>query len=313
MENLYDVLIIGAGPSGLTAGIYSGRANLKVGIIERGIAGGQLANTEEIENYPSYENIKGKELADKLLAHAKECGAEYMYGDVREITKGEDNLFTIKLAKKELVTKTVILGMGTQHLKLGVEGEEELSGRGVSYCAVCDGAFFKDKDLVVVGGGDSAVEEAMYLTQYATNVKLLVRGDKLKAQPTLVNRLVKNEKIEVIYNTSVTEINGTGEGFAKKVSSVSTVNNVTGATGEIETNGVFIYVGMKPNSQIVEGLVELDAQGYIVTNAKMETSVEGIYAMGDIRTTPLRQVISACGDGSIAGQQVYNYIQENNL
>lgn len=317
--NLYDVIIIGAGPGGMTAGIYSGRANLKVLVIEKGIPGGQMANTEEIENYPSFKKVLGPELSKDMFEHMKSCGVEYKYGDVKEIRKfkmNHKNIFKIDLGNKIEYSKTVILGMGTNHLKLGVEGEQELAGRGVSYCAVCDGAFFKEKDLAVVGGGDSAVEEAIYLTRFASSVTLFVRGDKLRAQPVLVDRLLKNDKISIRYNTVIEEIHGEGEGFSKKVVGVRINNKIKEDNSQCQelyknVDGVFIYIGMKPNSDIVKGLVELDEAGYIITNNKMETSIEGIYAIGDIRNTPLRQIISACGDGSIAGQEVYNYIENN--
>lgn len=310
MDNIIDVVIIGAGPGGMTSGIYSGRANLDVVMIEKGIPGGQMANTEEIENYPSYTTVRGPELSDSMFEHAKQCGVKYMYGDVKSIVKNEDNLFEIDLGNKVLISKTVIVGTGSEHLKLGVEGEDTYSGRGVSYCAVCDGGFFKEKVLAVVGGGDSAVEEAMYLTQFASKVTLLVRRDQLRAQPILVERLKKNEKIEVIYNTSVSDIAGEGEGFSGKVTHLNLINNVTNETSILEVDGVFIYVGMMPNSSIVKDLGVCNDEGYIETNAKMETTVKGLYAIGDVRNTPLRQVISACGDGSIAGQEVYNYIEK---
>ena len=307
MEDLLDVVIIGAGPGGLTAGVYASRAKLDVLILDKGIPGGQMQNTEEIENYPSYNKITGPELSNLMLNHSKDSGAVHQYGDVKFIEKLENCVFHINCGKVDLYAKSVILATGTNHLKLGVEGEIELAGRGVSYCAVCDGGFYKDKEVVVVGGGDSAVEEALYLTRYASKVTVLVRKDKFKAQPILVERLLNNDKVCVMFNTTVNRFVEEGSGFTKKLSHLEIVSE--GEIMEFKADGAFIYIGMKPNSDLVKDLVELDEFGYVVTDSHMKTSLDGLYAIGDVRNTPLRQVISACGDGSIAGQEVYKYIE----
>lgn len=311
MDDIKDVVIVGAGPGGMTAGIYSGRANLDVVMIEKGLPGGQMANTEDIENYPGKKIVKGSELSREMYEHVLECGVKFGFGEVKKITKREDNLFEVDLGKEKFISRTVIISTGSNHLKLGTDGEEEYSGRGVSYCAVCDGGFFRGKEVAVVGGGDSAVEEAIYLTQFVSKVKLLVRRDKLRAQPILVDRLKSNDKIEVIFNTSVERIIGEGEGFKSKLTELELINNLTGEKSKLKTDGIFIYVGMKPNSEIVQDLSVCNEEGYVITNGKMETSMDGLYAIGDVRDTPLRQIISACGDGSIAGQEVYKYIESN--
>ena len=204
-EKIYDVVIIGAGPAGMTAAVYTSRGNLSTLMLERGIPGGQMANTEEVENYPGFESILGPELSTKMFEHAKKFGAEYAYGDVTEIVDGEEYK-TIKAGTKEYKTRAIIISTGAEYKKMGVPGEKELGGRGVSYCAVCDGAFFKNKNLIVVGGGDSAVEEGMYLTRFADKVTIVHRRDKLRAQKIIQDRAFANEKIDFIWNNTVKEI-----------------------------------------------------------------------------------------------------------
>lgn len=303
MEKIYDVIVIGSGPGGMTSALYASRANLSVLILEKGVPGGELLNTSEIENYPGFPDITGPELAEKMYESAMRFGAEYAYGTVSQIVN-EGQLKRVIAGKKEYLTYSVIIATGAHHRKLNVSGENELSGRGVSYCAVCDGAFFKDKDLIVVGGGDSAVEEGTYLTQYAKSVTIVHRRDKLRAQKILQDRAFKNEKVSFIWNSEVTAING--ENFVEKVS-IKDVN--TGDVVEKTIDGVFIYVGILPNSEAFKDLGITDAEGWIVTNERMETSVPGIFAIGDVRATPLRQVVTAVGDGGIAGQAAFNYVE----
>lgn len=304
MEKIYDVAIIGAGPAGMTAAVYASRSNLSVCLIERGIPGGQMANTEEIENYPGFESILGPDLSTKMFDHARKFGAEYQYGDVKGVNKTENGMFAIQLGNKEVKSHTVIIGTGTQYKNLHVKGESELRGRGVSYCAVCDGAFFKEKELIVVGGGDSAVEEAIYLTRFASKVTIVHRRDKLRAQEIIQKRAFENEKIQFIWNQTVEEIKG-----ENKVSSVVLKNVQSGETQEVNCEGVFVYVGMNPLSQPFQHLGITNQEGYIVTDGLMRTSIEGLYAVGDIREKTLRQIVTATGDGSIAGQEVYHYIE----
>ncbi len=300
---VYDVVIIGAGPAGMTAAVYTSRANLSTVMIERGIPGGQMANTEEIENYPGYESILGPDLSNKMLEHAKKFGTEYAYGDVQKIEDGTPYK-TIIAGGKEYKAKAIIVATGAEHRLLGVPGEKELSGRGVSYCAVCDGAFFKNKELVVVGGGDSAVEEAVFLTKYASKVTIIHRRDQLRAQKILQDRAFKNEKMEFIWDTTVEEIVG-----ENRVEGVRIKNKKTGEESTYECQGVFIYVGMDPLSSAVDGLGITNEEGYILTNENMETKVPGIFAAGDVREKTLRQVVTATGDGSIAAMAAQHYIE----
>ncbi|WP_274308016.1 thioredoxin-disulfide reductase [Solibacillus daqui] len=304
-EKIYDVVIIGAGPAGMTAAVYTSRANLSTLMIERGIPGGQMASTEAVENYPGFDTILGPELSTKMFEHAKKFGAEYAYGDVSEIIDGEDYK-TIISGKKQYKTRTIIITTGAEYKKLGIPGETELGGRGVSYCAVCDGAFFKQKNLIVIGGGDSAVEEGVYLTRFADKVTIVHRRDKLRAQKILQDRAFANEKIDFIWNSTVSEIHEV-DGKVGKVTLVSTED---GSESQVETDGVFVYVGMLPLTAPFAPLNILNDAGYIVTNEKMETAVPGIYAAGDVRDKMLRQIVTATGDGSIAAQSAQHYIEE---
>lgn len=303
-EKIYDVIIIGAGPAGMTAAVYTSRANLSTLMIERGIPGGQMANTEEVENYPGFETILGPDLSTKMFEHAKKFGAEYAYGDVSEIIDGP-RYKTVKVSGKEYRALAVIISSGAEYKKMGIPGETELGGRGVSYCAVCDGAFFKGKNLVVVGGGDSAVEEGAFLTKFADKVTIVHRRDELRAQKILQNRAFANEKIDFIWNTTLKEIHGK-EG---KVGSVTLVSTIDGSEREFDTDGVFVYVGMLPLTKPFASLGILNDNGYIVTNEDMETTVPGIFGAGDVREKMLRQIVTATGDGSIAAQAAQHYIE----
>lgn len=304
-EKIYDVVIIGAGPAGMTAAVYTSRGNLSTLMIERGIPGGQMASTEEVENYPGFETILGPELSTKMFDHAKKFGAEYAYGDVTEIIDGEEYK-TIVAGKKQYKTRTIILATGAEYKKMGIPGEAELGGRGVSYCAVCDGAFFRNKNLIVVGGGDSAVEEGIYLTRFAEKVTIVHRRDELRAQKIIQDRAFANDKIDFIWNSTVKEINDAGG----KVGSVTLVNTQDGSESTVEADGVFIYIGTVPLTKPFESLGILNEAGYILTNDNMETAVPGIYAAGDVREKTLRQIVTATGDGSIAAQAAQHYIEE---
>ncbi|MGV3126818.1 thioredoxin-disulfide reductase [Streptococcus orisratti] len=303
---MYDTLIIGSGPAGMTAALYAARSNLKVGIIEQGAPGGQMNNTSEIENYPGYEHISGPELSMKMYEHLEKFNVEHIYGIVQSIEN--DGLIKRVVTEDETFeAKTVILATGAKYRLLDVPGEEEYTSRGVSYCAVCDGAFFRNQDLLVVGGGDSAVEEAIYLTQFAKSVTIIHRRDELRAQKILQDRAFANEKIKFIWDSVVKEIKG-GD---VKVSGVTVENVKTGEISDHEFGGIFIYVGMNPVSNMVTGLGITDEAGWILTNNKMETSQSGIYAIGDVRQKDLRQIATAVGEGAIAGQGVYHYITEH--
>lgn len=301
----YDVVIVGAGPAGMTTALYASRANLSVLMLDRGIYGGNLNNTATIENYTGFKSVQGPELAKQMYDGATQFGAEYAYGTVTAIEKVADGSFKVTTdMDKTYTAKAVVIASGSEQKKLGVPGEEEYSGRGVSYCAVCDGAFFKGKHLIVVGGGDSAVEEGDYLTQFASKVTIVVRRDVLRASAIIQQKAEKNPKIEFVFNTSVTTIEGDGN----QVVGVKTKNNVTGATGEMPADGVFIYVGSVPMTSYLKPLGVLDEAGWVKTDEKMATKVPGLYAIGDVRETLLRQIATAVGDGAIAGQQIFKYI-----
>ena len=302
---MYDTIIIGAGPAGITAALYAARSNLKVALIERGIPGGQMNNTSDIENYPGYTNISGPELAEKMFEPLENLGVEHLFGAVEKI----EQQGTIKKVYTEddvFESKTLIIATGAFHRHLGVPGEEELNSRGVSDCAVCDGALFRDEDLLVVGGGDSAVEEAVFLTRFAKTVTIIHRRNELRAQKLLQDRAFANEKIHFIWDSVVQEIKGDN-----RVQSVVVENVKTGEVSEHEFGGVFIYVGLDPVSEFVKDLGITNESGWIVTDHHMKTAISGIYAIGDVREKDLRQVTTAVGDGAIAGQEVYKYITEN--
>src|SRR5690625_165419 len=304
-EHIYDVIIAGAGPAGMTAAVYASRANLETLMIERGIPGGQMADTEDVENYPGFDHVLGADLSNKMFEHAKKFGAEYAYGDIKDVIDHGDYKL-VKAGNKEYKTRTLIITTGAQFKKIGIEGEEELTGRGVSYCAVCDGAFFKERELVVIGGGDSAVEEGMYLTRFAKKVTIVHRRDELRAQKILQDRAFKNDKVEFIWDTVANTINGP-EG---KVSGVSLENVKTGEKYDFPTDGVFVYIGMVPLSEPFKSLNIINEEGYVPTNENMETSVPGVFAAGDIREKELRQIVTATGDGSIAAEAAQKYIEE---
>lgn len=303
-EKIYDVIIVGAGPAGMTAAVYASRANLDTLMIERGIPGGQMANTEDVENYPGFDSILGPDLSNKMFDHAKKFGAEYAYGDIKEIKDGEEYK-TVLAGKKEYKALAIIVATGAEYKKLNVPGEKELGGRGVSYCAVCDGAFFKEKELVVVGGGDSAVEEGVYLTRFASKVTIVHRREALRAQKILQDRAFKNEKVEFIWNHTVKEI----KDVDGKVGEVTLVNTQDGTEMPFKADGVFIYIGMLPLNTAVKNLGITNAAGYIETNENMETRIPGIFACGDVREKELRQIVTATGDGAIAAQTAQAYVE----
>jgi len=303
-EMIYDVIIAGAGPAGMTAAVYTSRANLKTIMLERGMPGGQMANTEEVENYPGFDHILGPDLSNKMFEHAKKFGAEYGYGDIKEIID-EGETKKVIAGSKEYRARAVIVSTGAEYKKLGIPGEQELGGRGVSYCAVCDGAFFKERELIVVGGGDSAVEEAVYLTRFASKVTIVHRRDQLRAQKILQDRAFANDKVDFVWNKVVTEINEKDG----KVGGVTLEDTETGKTSTMSADGVFVYIGMLPLNESVKNLSITNEEGYIETNEEMETKVPGVFAAGDVREKSLRQIVTATGDGSIAAQNVQHYLE----
>ncbi|WP_413299832.1 thioredoxin-disulfide reductase [Bacillus sp. 1P10SD] len=303
---IYDCCIIGAGSAGLSSAIYTGRAQLSTILIDASLAGGQLGETELVENYPGFpEGIDGPELMARMLEQATKFGTEIDLGYVQGISK-TNGIFQINKDDGSILeAKTVILATGSTHTKLGIPGEEEFSGRGVSYCATCDGAYFKDKELVVVGGGDAALDEGIFLTRYA-KVTIVHRRGQLRASKILQERAFKNERINFIWNSEVQEIRGNN-----KVQSVLLIKE--GKAEEIKTDGVFIYVGSKPNSQMVKNLPEiLDENGYLITDIQMETPIKGLFAAGDLRVGSVRQAGSAVGDGITAAIEVQKRLENSN-
>ena len=304
-KTIYDVVIIGSGPGGMTAALYTSRANLKTLILEKGVPGGELLNTSDVENYPGFASISGPDLADNMYKGAMQFGAEYAYGNVSNIELDGD-LKVITAGNKTYYAYAVVIATGSFHRKLEVPGEEEYSGRGVSYCAVCDGAFFKEKNIFVIGGGDSAVEEGTYLTQFGKKVTVVHRRDQLRAQKVLQDRAFANEKMDFVWNSVVEEIVGDGN----QVTAIRLKDVQTGEVTEHPADGVFIYVGLLPVSAPFQNLKITDTEGWIVTNEKMETAIPGIFAVGDVRQKTLRQITTAVGDGGQAGHGVYNYVEE---
>ncbi|MFC6179598.1 thioredoxin-disulfide reductase [Weissella sagaensis] len=301
----YDVVVIGAGPGGMTAALYAARANLNVAMLDRGIYGGQMNNTDDIENYPGFTTIKGPELGEKMYQGTVKAGVNFVYGDVQNVTVDDQQMKHIQTDSDELVASAVIIATGSNNRKLGVPGEEKFSGKGVSYCAVCDGSFFKGKNVTVVGGGDSAISEGLYLANVTDGVNVIHRRDQLRSQKVLQNRAFDNDKIDFTWNTSVTEILGD----ENHVTGVKIHNNQVGDDTTLDTDGVFVYVGNFPNSQIFNNLNITDQAGWIITNDQMETTIPGIYAIGDVRQKQLRQITTAVGDGGIAGQNAFEYFE----
>ncbi|WP_353893128.1 thioredoxin-disulfide reductase [Proteinivorax hydrogeniformans] len=311
MEKVYDMTIIGAGPGGLAAGIYGSRSKLSTLLIEKGKVGGQAATTEEMENYPGFfGKTTGPELTSKMEEHAKHFGTEFVKDQVEDIID-EGFVKRIKTKKgEEYLTKTIVVSTGAEPRVLGVKGEGALRGKGVSYCATCDADFYEDLDVVVVGNGDSAIEEAIFLTKFAAKVTVIVIHDEgiLDATPVIAERAFKNPKIEFVWNSVLEEIKGDGI-----VEGVNIKNLKTKEISELEANGVFIYVGTVPKTDFLKDVIKLDDRGYIITNEMMETSKDGIYAVGDVRQKFLRQVVTAAADGAIAATSAEKYISEEEM
>jgi len=302
----YDLIVIGAGPGGLTAALYAGRSNLKTLVLEKEVIGGQMALTETIEDYPGFpEGIKAQDLIKNFQEHAKKFGAEIIFEEAKEI-KINGNYKIIKTPYNEYKCKAVIVATGARHKNLNVPGEKEFLGKGVSYCAICDGPFFKDKEILVVGGGDTAVLEANYLTRFGKKVYIVHRRDKFRAAGKYVERIYKNPKIELLLEKVVKEIYG-----KNKVEGVILEDVKTKEIKNLECSAVFIFIGFIPNSEILRGIAEIDENGYVIVNEKMETSVKGIYAIGDVRKKSLKQIVTSAADGAIAAMAAYDYIEEN--
>jgi len=304
-DEIYEVIIVGGGPAGLTAGIYCQRAALKTVLFEKGLLGGQIAISKDVENYPGLEGISGFDLAEKLVHQASTFGLTVVQQEVAAVNCGT-GLHSVRLAGGEqLQTVALIIAVGGTLRKLGVPGENEYHGAGVSYCATCDGFFFRDKTVVVVGGGDTAVEEAVYLSRLARKVYLVHRKNVLRASSILQSRLISDPGIEVMWNTVITEIKGDD----RTVKAVTYENTATGKKGEIQTDGVFILIGYSPNNQLAPSGVRINEQGFVITDDKCETSVPGIFAVGDLRQKFASQIVVAASDGCIAALAAAHYVE----
>lgn len=302
---MYDVIIIGAGPAGFTAGLYAGRARLNTLIFERMMIGGQVALTQAIENFPGFPGeIKATELIERLNKQVSDLGIEIKNTPIKEITRKDKDFILVDSADKEYCAKAVILASGAQPKKINVPGEDKLAGRGVSYCAVCDGPLFREKDIVVVGGGDRAVEEAIFLSRFAKSIKLVHRRDSLRAAKILQDHLKQNPKICVVWNSAVAEILGDNKVEAVKIKDVK-----TGKESLINCQGIFLAIGVTPNTQFLNGIIKTDDNGYIITDENLMTSQEGMLACGDCRRRPFLQVITACAEGALAAFSADKYLE----
>ena len=307
----YDVIIVGAGPAGMTAALYAGRSMLRAVVLERGAPGGELLNTELIEDYPGFEQVLGWELAQKFESHARKFGAEFRTAGVTAIRRsksggGDGHVFECACDNGEVYrAPAVIITAGGTPIKLGIPGEAEYAGKGVSYCAICDGAFFRGQTIAVVGGGDAACEEADFLTRYASRVYLIHRRDEFRASKIVQKRVFENPKIEVVYNTVVERVHGDEQGLMHHM----TIRNVnTGVVSELEATGMFVFIGFRPNTGIIEEHVDHDAMGYLITDTNMQTSIPGLFAAGDVRVQLTRQVTTAVGDATTAAIAAEKYL-----
>ncbi|NLJ57529.1 MAG: thioredoxin-disulfide reductase [Tissierellia bacterium] len=311
MGEIYDLIIIGAGPAGLSAGIYAGRSKLKTLIIEKETDGGQIALTSEVENYPgSIDGETGPSLVERMSKQAKEFGVKKVYDEILEVNlTNKEKILTGK--KDKYKGKTVIIAAGAASRQIGCPGEEEFTGKGVSYCATCDAVFFENLEVFVVGGGDAALEEALYLAKFAKKVSIIHRRDELRAAKFIQEKAIENEKIHFIWDSVVKEIKGN-----KLVNSIVIENVKTKELKEIAANeedmmlGIFIFIGNEPKTEMFEGLLNLE-NGYIVTDENMKTNIDGVFAAGDIRLKSLRQVVTAAADGAIAAVQAEKYLDNN--
>ena len=304
-EKLYDVIIIGAGPGGLSAGVYAMRAALKTALIEKGAPGGQVINSDEVENYLGFEHINGADLSIKFAQHAQSYGLETINEEVVAVEPGLE-FHRVKLANgNELKSLAIILATGGNPRKLEIPGEDANYGKGVSYCGVCDGFFFRNKTVVVVGGGDTAAEEALYLAKLAEKVYLVHRRDALRASMILQERVKAECKIDIQWNTVVTAI----EADANEVTGVALQDTQTGDTRTLATNGVFIFIGFVPNNQLVPAGIKMNADGYVVTDEKCESAIDGIFVIGDLREKYARQIVIAAADGCTAALAAAHYVE----
>lgn len=303
----FDVVIVGAGPAGMCAALYTGRSMLRTVVLERGMPGGELLNTEKLDDWIGEKSILGWELANKFYEHAREFGAEFVTANVTCVSRLDDGTFaTVTDSGETYFSPTVIVTAGGTPVKLGIPGELEYAGKGVSYCAICDGAFFKGQTIAVVGGGDAAVEEADFLTRYGAKVYVVHRRDSFRASPILQERLFANPKIEVIWNAVAEEVLGDGQGL---MNGLRIRDVVSDQVTTLDATGCFVFIGFRPNTGIIDGHFDHDEMGYVVTDSMMQTSIKGLFAAGDLRSQLTRQVTTAVGDATTAAIAVEKYLK----
>ena len=310
MSEVYDLIIVGGGPCGLSAGVYAGRSGMKTLMLEEYACGGQILNTYEIKNYPGFENVSGPDLAQKMQAQAATLGVEIKFEKAVDFDFSND-VKVVKTSKNQYLSKTVILSLGAGPRKLGLEREDELTGRGVSYCAICDGGFFKNKVVAVVGGGNSALEDAPYLANLAKKTYIINRSQKYRAQQLLVDRALALQdagKLEFVENTVVTKLLG-----ENKLEGIQTKNLVTGEEKEIKIDGLFVEIGRIPNTDLLKSHLELDEYGYIKTDKDLMTSAKGVFAGGDVIQKSLRQIVTAGSDGAVCATNAHNFLHDKTL
>lgn len=302
-KKIFDVVILGGGPAGFSAAIYAARGAVSTAIVDVNMLGGQPSNYLELENYPGFQLVGGYDLMEKFEEHADKFGVKkFPMQEIEKIDLAQKKIYT---KEYEFSAKSIIIATGAQPQKLGFLGEKEFVGRGVSYCAVCDGAFYKDKAVAVVGGGNSAIEEAIYLTKFAKKVYVIHRRDKLRADKIIQERAFKNQKIEFVWNSIVLEIQG-----ENTVKSILLKDTQTDKKSKLDVDGIFPYIGISPNTELFSGQLNQDKYGFIITDTTMATSVDGVYAIGDVRNTPLRQVVTAASDGAIGATYALRYIEQ---
>lgn len=304
-----DIAIIGAGGAGLTAALYAARARRSTVVFERKVTGGQIATTDLVENFPGFpDGINGFDLSQLFVQQAEKFGAEMVYEDVTAIERRDDDTFRLTTEGEQYIAKAVIVTAGADYNKLGIPGEDDYIGRGVSWCATCDAAFFRDEEVAVVGGGDAAMDEGLFVTRHAKKVYVIHRRDELRASQILQDRAFANPKMEFVWNTVVDRVNGDDTG---SVTSLDLRNVVTGETSKLDVSAIFIFIGQTPNSHLLEGLVEMDEGGHALVDLNMATSLPGLFVAGDLRSRAARQLIAACGDGATAAIAAEHYIEAN--
>ena len=303
MEKIYDIAILGAGPGGMTSAIYARRAGLDVVIIEKGAVGGALNATYEVANYTGFEKISGKELAEKMYNHTKTLNTEYVFDEVKKVSV-EGDVKIVECYKGTYKARTLILGFGASVRKLNLDNERSFVGKGLSYCATCDGKLFEDKTVAIVGGGNTALEDCYYLSNIAKKVYLIHRREEFRGEKILIEQIKQKENIELVLNSYVSKLEG-GDTLQK----IETTNKVTNETATLNLDGLFVCIGRGPDTEMIDGDLKLTENGYILTDECMRTNYDGVFAIGDIRNTPLRQIVTACSDGAIAATKAFEYIK----